>query len=256
MQISGNTILITGGASGIGQAMAYRFRDLGNHVIIAGRRQEEIDKTIAGREGMSGLVVDVAGPESIAAFSKRLLEEHPDLNVVINNAGIMKFEDVTAKRDLTDAEATIATNLLGPIRLTDALIDHLATQPAATIMNLSSGLGYVPLTATPTYSATKAAIHFYTVSLREALAGKVEVIELVPPGVATELTPGQSKRPGYMPLGEFIDEVFAILAQQPTPPEILVEKVNMQRFAERENRFDSTLKTMNEMAEKARKAAS
>ena len=254
MKLDGNTILITGGATGIGQAMAKRFHDLGNHVIVAGRRQAEVDKSIAGRDRMSGLLVDVADPASIAAFSAQVIKEHPALNVVINNAGIMKFENVAAKRDLTDAEATIATNLLGPIRLTDALIDHLAAQPTATIINLSSGLAYVPLTATPTYSATKAAIHFYTVSLREALAGKVEVLELVPPGVQTELTPGQSSRPGYMPLGDFIDEVFAILAEQPTPPEILVEKVNMQRFAERENRFDATLKTMNEMAEKARSA--
>ena len=256
MRIDGNTILITGGASGIGQAMGHRLHDLGNHVVIAGRRQEEIDKSIAGRERMSGLVVDVADPASIASFAARVVREHPALNVLINNAGIMKFEDVTRKRDLTDAEATVATNLLGPIRLTDALIDHLVGQPAATIINVSSGLAFVPLTATPTYSATKAAIHFYTVSLREALAGKVEVLELVPPGVQTELTPGQSGRPGYMPLGEFMDEIFALLAQQPTPSELLVEKAKMQRFAERENRFDATLKTMNEMAEKARHASS
>ena len=256
MKMTGNTILITGGSLGIGQAMAYRFHDLGNHVIVAGRRQEEVDKSIAGRDRMSGFVVDVGDPASITAFSERVIGQHPQLNVLVNNAGIMKFEDVTAKRDLTDAEATIATNLLGPIRLTDALIDHLAGQPEATIVNLTSGLAYVPLTTTPTYSASKAAIHFYTVSLREALAGKVEVIEIVPPGVQTELTPGQSKRPGYMPLDGFMDEVFAILARQPTPPEILVEKVNMQRFAERENRFDSTLKAMNEMAEKARRSAS
>ena len=256
MEISGNTILITGGASGIGRAMAHRFHDLGNHVVIAGRRQAEIETSIAKREGMSGYVVDVTDPASIAAFAKRVLEEHGALNVLVNNAGIMKFEDLTKKRDLAEAEATIATNLLGPIRLIDALIDHLAAQPSAAIINLSSGLGFVPLTAAPTYSATKAAIHLYTVSLREALAGKVEVIELAPPGVQTDLTPGQSGRQGYMPLGEFIDEVFTILKQQPTPPELLVDKVKMQRFAERENRYGRTLKTMNEMAEKARGASS
>ena len=236
--------------------MAQRFHNLDNHVIIAGRREDEVAKAVAGHERMSGLALDVADPDSIAAFASRVVEEHPALNVVINNAGIMKFEDVTAARDLADAEASIATNLLGPIRLTNALIDHLVGQPTATVINLSSGLAFVPLTAAPTYSASKAAIHFYTVSLRAALAGKVEVLELVPPGVQTELTPGQSNREGYMPLGEFIDEVFAILAQQPTPPEILVEKVKMLRFAERENRFDATLKTMNEMAEKARRASS
>ena len=256
MKMNGNTILITGGASGIGLAMANRFHDLGNHVVIAGRRQEETDKAIAGRERMSGYVLDVADPASIARFAARVTVEHPDLNVLVNNAGIMKFEDVTAKRDLSDAETTVTTNLLGPIRLTDALIDHLARQPEAAIINLSSGLAFVPLTATPTYSATKAAIHFYTVSLREALAGKVEVIELVPPGVQTELTPGQSNRPGYVPLDSFISEVFELLVTQPTPSEILVDKVRMQRFAEREDRFDTTLKTMNEMAEKARRFSS
>ena len=205
---------------------------------------------------MSGFVLDVTEPASIAAFAARVTVGHPELNVLVNNAGIMKFEDVTSKRDLADAETTIATNLLGPIRLTDALMDHLAGRPSATIINLSSGLAFVPLTATPTYSATKAAIHFYTVSLREALVGKIEVIEFVPPGVQTELTPGQSNRPGYMPLGDFIEEVFGILARQPTPPEILVDKVRMQRFAEREARFDATLKTMNEMAEETRRLSS
>ena len=256
MNRSDNTILITGGGSGIGLAIAHRFHDLGNDVIIAGRRQKEIDKAIAGRSRMSGRVLDITDGNAIVAFAAGIVHDYPALNIIINNAGIMRFEDIATKRDLADAEMIITTNLLGPIRLIDALIDHLTTQLNPAIVNLSSGLAFVPLTASATYSASKAALHFYTVSLREALHGIVEVIEIVPPGVQTDLTPGQSSRQGYMPLSHFVDEVFAIIEDRPTPPEILVEKVKMQRFAERENRFDATLKTMNEVAEKTRQSLS
>jgi uncharacterized oxidoreductase len=168
------------------------------------------------------------------------------LNVVINNAGIMRFEALDQARDLSDAEATITTNLLGPIRLTDALTEHLLGQPDAALINVSSGLAFVPLTATPTYSATKAAIHSYTVSLREALKGRIEVIELVPPAVQTDLTPGQATREGYLPLADFIDEVMALFQQQPTPREILVQRVAFLRHAEAEHRFDHAVMSLND----------
>jgi uncharacterized oxidoreductase len=161
--------------------------------------------------------------------------------VLVNNAGIMRVEDATVRRDLADAEATIATNLLGPIRLIDALVDHLSAQPDAAIVNVTSGLAFVPLPDTPTYSATKAAIHSYTLALRKLLEGKVEVIELAPPGVQTDLTPGQATRPGYQPLSEFIDEVMDLFGQQPTPPEILVERVKPLRFAERDGTVEERL---------------
>lgn len=254
MKSHGNTILITGGGSGIGEALAHRFHDAGNTVIVAGRRQDALDKAIEGRANMHALTLDVESAEGVADFAKRLLAAHPALNVVINNAGIMRFEDVTKSRDLADAEATITTNLLGPIRLIDALIDHLTAQGDATIVNVTSGLAFVPLVPTPTYNATKAAIHSYTVALREALKGKVEVIELAPPGVQTDLTPGQANRPGYQPLDEFVDEVAALFAQSPTPREILVERVRPLRFAEAEGQFDERLAALNEMAAKARAA--
>lgn len=253
MKRTGNTILVTGGGSGIGRALAHRFHDLGNAVIVAGRRREALDEAIAGRKRMSAIVLDVADADAIAAFATQVIAEHPEVNVLINDAGIMKLEDATARRDLADAEATVITNLLGPIRLIDAFVDHLADRPDAAIVNVSSGLAFVPLVAAPTYSATKAAIHSYTVSLRRALAGKVEVIELVPPGVQTDLTPGQTTRRGYMPLGEFVDEVMTLFERVPTPPEILVEKVGLQRDAEAEHRFDETLVTLNEQAERARR---
>jgi uncharacterized oxidoreductase len=238
MKPNGNTILITGGGSGIGEALAHRLHDAGNHVIIAGRRLEALEKAAEGREGISVIQLDVEDPAAIEDFALRVIGEHPSLNVLINNAGIMRTEKLVSRRDLTDAEETITTNLLGPIRLTNALLDHLSGQPDPAIINVTSGLAFVPLTSAPTYSATKAAMHAYTVTLRQALKGKVEVIELAPPAVQTTLTPGQESREGYQPLEEFADEAFALLSQQPTPPEILVQRVQPLRFAEAQGRYD------------------
>jgi uncharacterized oxidoreductase len=254
MKPSGNTILITGGGSGIGEALAHRLHDAGNRVVVSGRRRDALEQAIAGREDMHAIELDVAQPGAIEEFARRLVAEHPALNVLVNNAGIMRFEALDGARDLADAEETVATNLLGPIRLTNALIDHLLGRPDATIVNVTSGLAFVPLVDTPTYCATKAAIHSYTVSLREALKGRVEVLELAPPGVQTNLTPGQATRPGYQPLEEFADEAMRLLTQQPTPPEILVERVRFLRFAEAEHRFDATLAQLNESARRARGA--
>ncbi|MDB6454039.1 SDR family oxidoreductase [Falsirhodobacter sp. 20TX0035] len=252
MKQTGNTILITGGGSGIGRALAHRFHDAGNTVIVAGRRAEVLEEAIAGRPRMHALTLDIEGADGVADFAKRLLAAHPAVNVVINNAGIMRFEDVSAARDLTDAEATVTTNLLGPIRLTNALIDHLKAQPDAVLVNVTSGLAFVPLLTTPTYNATKAALHSYTVALREILKGQVEVIELAPPAVQTGLTPGQESRPGYQPLDDFTDEVMALFARDPTPTEILVERVGVLRQAEAEGRFDETLAKLNAFAQSAR----
>ena len=254
MQHTGNTMLITGGGSGIGQALAHRFHDLGNTVIVAGGRREAREAAGAGRPNMHALTLDIETPEGIADFASRLLAAHPTLNVLVNNAGIMRAEALDHSRDLADADATINTNLLGPIRLTNALIDHLTAQPDAAIINVTSGLAFVPLFFTPTYNATKAAIHSYTVAMREVLRGKVEVIELAPPGVQTALTPGQESRPGYQPLDEFTDEVMALLTQTPTPREVLVERVGFLRYAEAQGRFDETLMRLNEMAAQARQS--
>lgn len=252
MQMTGNTILITGGGSGIGAALAHRFHDLGNTVIIAGRRREALQEAIGDRANMHALVLDIEDPAAIKRFASELVTRFPETNVLINNAGIMRFEVLDKSRDLGDAEATITTNLLGPIRLTDALVEHLSARPNAAIVNVSSGLAFVPLVDTPTYSATKAAIHSYTQSLRAALDGKIEVIELAPPAVQTELTPGQSNREGYLPLDAFIDEVMSLFAKDPTPAEILVERVGFLRKAEAENRFDQTFAAINDFARKAR----
>ncbi len=251
MRQTGNTILVTGGGSGIGEAMAHRFHDLGNVVIVAGRRRDALEGAVAGRRGMHAMEVDVQDDRSVDQFAERLLGEHGDLNVLVNNAGVMRSEPLDRKRDMADAVATTETNFLGPVRMTNALIDHLVGRPDAAIVNVSSGTAFVPFLQTPTYNATKAALHSYTVALREALKGRVEVIELVAPAVQTELTPGQASRAAYMPLADFIAETMSQLAQQPTPPEILIGHVAFLRFAERDGRFQETLAQMNAFATKA-----
>jgi len=242
MQTSGNTILITGGGSGIGRELAHKWHDLGNTVIVAGRTQASLDETAVGHANIHTMIVDVGDADDLARFAKKVVEVHPAINVLVNNAGIMRFEDITEERELGDAEATIATNLLGPIRLIDGLIEHLKAQENAAIINVTSGLAFVPMPRTATYSATKAAMHSYTVSLRAKLEGKVEVIELAPPAVQTELTPGQSTREGYMPLDEFIEETMLGFTAEETPQEVLTQNVLFLRNAEAEGRFDKALK--------------
>lgn len=245
MRDSGNTILLTGGTSGIGLALAQRFYAAGNTVIITGRRAALLDQITADHPGMIGHPLDVTDAEAVRAFSARIAADHPALNVVIHNAGIMVAEDV--KGDFLDtAEATVATNLLGPIRLTAALMPHLLEQPRATIMTVSSGLAFVPLVRTPTYSATKAAIHSWSQSLRAQLRDTgVEVLELAPPAVQTDLMPGHATDPNAMPLADFIDEVMGILGQDPTPPLVGVKRLDFLSKAEAEGRYDQTFARLN-----------
>ena len=241
MKTTGNTILLTGGGSGIGAALAHRLSDLGNVVLVAGRRLDVLQEAARGRDTIIPVQCDIDDAAGVAALAAQVVKDYPALNVLINNAGIMRAEKLEHKRDLSDAEAMITTNLLGPIRLIDALIDHLSTQADAVIINNTSGLAFVPFLIAPTYSATKAALHSYTVSLREVLRGKVEVIEIAPPAVQTTLTPGQESRAGYQPLAEFADEVMSLLVQKPTPAEILVQRVQFLRFAERDGQVDNAL---------------
>lgn len=234
MKLSGNTILITGGGSGIGRALAEALQAKGNKVIVAGRRQGPLDAVVADNPGMASAVLDVSDPAAIRAVSARLIADHPDLNVVIQNAGIMVAEDIAADDwTLDTAEAIITTNLLGPIRLTAALLPHLKKKGDATIMTVSSGLAFVPLAATPTYGATKAAIHSWSIALRQQLSESgIGVIELIPPGVQTELMPGHDSDPNAMPLADYIAEVMAILEANPDGAEIVVERCKPLRAAQ------------------------
>ncbi len=246
MNLTGNTILITGGGSGIGRGLAEEFHKLGNQVIIAGRRKQALDETTAANPGMKSLVLDIEDPAAVRAFAARAVAEFPALNVLINNAGIMRAENLLEQQaDLADAEAIVSTNLLGPIRLTAALLPHLQTQTRAALINVSSGLAFVPLALTPTYCATKAAIHSYTQSLRHQLRGAaVEVIELIPPYVATHLMNGADD-PRAMPLGAFIAEVMTLFHAQPTPTEICVENVKGLRLAADSGRYDAVFAGLN-----------
>lgn len=245
MKSSGNTILITGGGTGIGRALAEALHALDNKVIIAGRRKEALDATTAANPGMASIQLDVEDPAAIRAFAHDVISAHPALNVLINNAGIMRAENLQ-KGDLADAEAMITTNLLGPIRLIAALLPSLQKQPHSTIINVSSGLAFVPLAITPTYSATKAALHSYTQSLRHQLKGtSTEVIELVPPGVQTDLMPGSATNPQMMPLAEYIAEVMSLLKAHPDADEICVQRVGFLRLAEAQGRFDATFSALN-----------
>ena len=245
MKLSGNTILITGGGTGIGRGLAEAFHKLGNHVIIAGRRKQPLDETIAANSGMKAYTFDVEDPAGILTFAAQVSAENPTLNVLINNAGIMKTEKLIVG-NVTAAESIITTNLLGPIRLTAALQPALQKQDYSAIMNVTSGLAFVPLSPTPTYSATKAAMHSYTESLRFQLRhSKTEVLELAPPYVATDLMSGASD-PRAMPLNDFIAEVMKILTTEPTATEICVERVKQLRFAAASGHYDAVFKGMNE----------
>ncbi|MFC9693555.1 SDR family oxidoreductase [Kribbella sp. NPDC056951] len=244
MKTTGNTIFMTGGTSGIGLELARRFRDLGNTVIISGRRKDLLDQ-IATEDNIEGLVLDVADPASIATAFTDVTARH-DVNVLITMAGIMQTENLQDPTHLATSEATIDINLLGTIRTITAFLPYLQQQTDPAIITVSSGLAFVPLALTPTYNATKAAIHSYTQSLRLQLAGTpVQVIELVPPAVQTNLLNGAAPDPTWMPLADFTDESIALLQQNPDLEEVLVDRVHFLRAAERENRYEAVVAALN-----------
>ncbi|HEX4535867.1 MAG TPA: SDR family NAD(P)-dependent oxidoreductase [Candidatus Acidoferrum sp.] len=247
MKITGNTILITGGGSGIGRGLAEAFHAKGNHVVIAGRRKNLLDETVAANPGMKAAVLDIENSETIRTFAEKLKKDFPALNVVIHNAGIMKLESLKDST-VADAEAMVTTNLLGPVRLNAALLPFLLKQPNPVIMTVSSGLAFVPLAMTPTYCATKAATHSYTQSMRYQLKDtKAQVLELIPPYVQTELMgPRMASDPIAMPLKEFISETMSILENSPNATEICVERVKALRSAEASGQYDAFFKNFND----------
>ncbi len=251
MNVTDNTILITGGASGIGRGLAESFHRLGNQVIISGRRQDVLDEVTAANPGMQSLRLDIADPANITAFAAQIVALYPTLNVLINNAGIMQPENIATAPDyLAIAERTIATNLLGPIRLSAALLPHLRAQLQAAIVTVSSGLAFVPMAATPTYSATKAAIHSYSMALRHQLRDtSVQVIEIIPPYVQTELLGAhQAHDPAAMPLSDFITEVMQLLSGDAASAEVVVGRCAPLRFAAENGKIDAMFQAMNAAA--------
>jgi uncharacterized oxidoreductase len=227
MKLTGNTVFITGGTSGIGRGLAEALHKRGNQVIISGRRKGHLTEVTKANPGMQSLELNVEDPASIAAVAKKLIAEYPKLNVLINNAGIMQIDDAASAIDDQLLVSTVTTNLLGPIRMTSALIEHLKKQAAATVINVSSGLAFVPLASSAVYCSTKAAIHSYTLSMRYKLKGsRVTVLELAPPWVQTELLNSKDE-PRAMPLAQFIDETITVLGTD--AEEVLVERVKMLR---------------------------
>lgn len=227
MKLTGNTVFITGGGSGIGRGLAEALHKLGNQVIISGRRAERLQATIDANPGMQAVSLDITDPGDIAKVAARLIADHPGLNVLINNAGIMLPDGAGGPVDDDLLTSTVETNLLGPIRMTSAMIEHLKTREGAVVANVTSVLGFVPMAITAAYSATKAALHSYTLSQRYLLRdSKVSVIEIAPPWVRTELM-NSSEEERAMPLEAFIAGAIEQLGTEAN--EILVgPAVNMR----------------------------
>ena len=227
MKLTSNTILITGGGSGIGRGLAEALHRRDNQIIIAGRRKDRLIEVAKANPGMKWVQLDIEDPVDISTVAKKLIAEYPTLNVLINNAGIINTDDVSAPVDEELLVSTIATNVLGPIRITGALIEHLKRQTDAVVINNTSVLAFVPLAIAAVYSSTKAAMHSYTLSLRHKLQGTaVRVLEIAPPWVQTDLL-GSNNEPRAMPLGEYIEETMRVL--ETNADEVLVERAKPLR---------------------------
>ncbi len=242
MKTTGNTVFIPGGTSGIGLGLARRFHDAGNTVIVAGRRREKLDQIASDHPGIHTVELDVSDPDSITAVAADVQARFGDLDVLIAMAGVMKPEDVHTGDFIDTAVEVVTTNLLGSIRLIGAFTEFLAAKSEATIITVSSGLAFTPMAATPTYSATKAAVHAFTDAIRIQLSDTgIQVIELAPPAVQTDLVPGQADADWAMPLEEFLDEVMTIIDTDPTVREVLVRNVLPLRHSETNGTRDAMM---------------
>jgi uncharacterized oxidoreductase len=249
MKMTGNTILVAGGTSGIGRALAEAFHDRGNRIIIAGRRRALLDEITACRPGMIGIQLDLDDATSMSRFTSEVRARFPELNVLIANAGISRTEDMTADNwDASVAQAIVETNILGVLRVTAALLPVLKGRPDATIVATSSALAFVPRADFPTYCASKAFLHSWLQSLRHQLRRiPVEVLELSPPYVQTELTgTEQVSDPRAMPLDAYVTEVMQLLERNEHPHgEVLLERDHARRWAERDGRYDAMFSALN-----------
>jgi uncharacterized oxidoreductase len=247
MDITGNTVFIPGATSGIGLALALALRERGNTVVVGGRRTELLDRIAAEHPGVETVRIDTADAASVQAAAKDVIARFPSVNVLITMAGVMRVEDWHRPESfLESAEGIVTTNVLGPIRLIAAFVEHFQTLPDATIMTVSSGLAFAPLKITPSYNASKAAIHMLSETLRLQLADtSVKVVELEPPAVQTDLLPGHAENEQAMPLDEYVTEVMSIIETQPYAREIQVERVKFLRYGEARGDYDQVVAALN-----------
>ena len=233
MDITDRTVLIVGGTSGIGLGLARRFADAGSTVVVGGRDTDRV-------EGLEAVTVDVSDPASVTRARDEVLAAHPDLDFVVTMSGVMLLEDLRDPAHIAQTETTIAVNLLGTIRVLDAFTPHLIALGHGDVMTVTSGIAFLPFPLMASYGASKAGVHAYTEALRAHLAGTgVGVTELVPPAVATA---GQEQvNPNALPLDAFLDEVVGLLTQTPTPDEIVVERAQALRWAERDGTYADLL---------------
>jgi uncharacterized oxidoreductase len=221
MKLTGNTIFITGGTSGIGRALAEALHQRGNKVIISGRRRGLLDEVVAANPGMAAIELDMTDAASIERAAAQLIRDYPDFNVLINNAGIMQPDSAAGRIDDVLLVSTVETNLIGPIRMTSALLGHLKTKNNAVVAYTTSVLAFVPLAVTAVYSSTKAALHSYIMSQRFMLRDTtVRVLEIAPPWVRTDLMNSREAEQA-MPLDAFINETIAVLGTD--TDEVLVD---------------------------------
>ena len=242
MQWTDNTILITGGGSGIGAGLAAALHRAGNQVVIAGRRREALEAVARRHPGIAYVPLDQSDAGAVRAFAEEVVRRHPGLNVLINNAGIVRTEDLRAP-DPDVIDEVISTNLIGPLLLTAHLLPALRRRPSSAIVNVTSSLAFVPKAALPTYCAAKAALHSYTESLRFQLRDSpIRVIEVPPPRVYLEAVPDDGYGVG---VEEFVRDVMSLLASRPEADEVVVDAATLLRFAERRGEYQKVYATVN-----------
>jgi len=244
MQITGRTILITGGTAGIGLGLAQRLHALRNTVVVAGRRKQLLDEIVERHPGMAAVELDVADPVSVQAAFADVTTRFPQVDVLVNNAGIALYEELRTGESLPGALDVVSTNVVGPLRMNSLFVPYFAARGTGTIVNTGSGLGFVPLPASPTYSASKAFVHSYSESLRIQLKNSgIDVVEIVPPAVRTTFG-GQENDERSMPLDEFLDEVMTILRDDPSAEQVVVERAKPFVTAQATGTYDGFLQAL------------